>query len=91
MSKDRLIVSVSITYRDRPIYAQVPPPPAVMSAMSISLRFSSRLPLDRIELSFLLGNERKRKELRLEKTQQLREVVAAGVIDDAGAFVLRTS
>jgi type IV secretion system protein VirB11 len=35
MSKDRPIVSVSITYKGRPIRAQVITPPAVLSAMSI--------------------------------------------------------
>jgi len=54
MSKDRPIVSVSITYRDRPIRAQVITPPAVSSAMSISLRFFSSLPLDGIKLGFQL-------------------------------------
>lgn len=86
MSKDRPIVSVSITYRDRPIRAQVITPPAVLSAMSISLRFFSNLPLDGIELSFLYGKERKLEELRLAKTRQLREVVGSGVIDDALVF-----
>ncbi len=86
MSKDRPIVSVSITYRDRPIRAQVITPPAVLSAMSICLRFFSSLPLDGIELGFLYGRERRLEELRLEKTRELREVVASGVIDDALAF-----
>ena len=86
LSKDRPIVSVSITYRDRPIRAQVITPPAVLSAMSISLRFFSSLPLEGIELDFLYGKERKLEELRLEKTRELREVVASGVIDDALAF-----
>jgi len=86
MSKDRPIVSVSITYRDRPIRAQVITPPAVSSAMSISLRFFSSLPLDGIKLGFLYGKERKLEELRLEKTRQLREVVSSGNIDNALAF-----
>ena len=79
MSKDRPIVSVSITYKGRPIRAQVITPPAVLSAMSISLRFFSSLPLDGIALDFLYGKERKLEELRLEKTRELREVVASGV------------
>ena len=86
MSKDRPIVSVSITYKGRPIRAQVITPPAVLTAMSISLRFFSSLPLDGIALDFLYGKERKLEELRLEKTRELREVVAAGLIDDALAF-----
>jgi len=86
MSKDRPIVSVSITYKGRPIRAQVITPPAVLSAMSISLRFFSSLPLDGIELDFLYSKERKLEELRLEKTRELREVIASGVIDDALAF-----
>jgi type IV secretion system protein VirB11 len=86
MSKDRPIVSVSIIYRGRPIRAQVITPPAVLSAMSISLRFFSRLPHEAIKLDFLYNAEVKLEELRLEKTQELREVVASGVIDDALAF-----
>ena len=86
MSKDKPIVSVSITYRDRPIRAQVVTPPAVLAGMSISLRFFSSLPLDQIELRFLYGEERKLEELRQEKNRALREVVAAGDIYDAIRF-----
>ena len=86
MSKDKPIVSVSITYRDRPIRAQVVTPPAVLSGMSISLRFFSSLPLDRIELKFLYGEERKLEELRQEKNRALREVVTAEDINDALKF-----
>ncbi|NSY39398.1 ATPase, T2SS/T4P/T4SS family [Leisingera sp. ANG59] len=86
MSKDKPIVSVSITYRDRPIRAQVVTPPAVLSGMSISLRFFSSLPLDQIELRFLYGEERKLEELRQEKNRVLREVVAAGDIYAAIRF-----
>jgi len=86
LSKDKPIVSVSITYRDRPIRAQVVTPPAVLSGMSISLRFFSSLPLDEIELRFLYGEERKLEELRQEKNRALREVVAAGDIYEAIRF-----
>ena len=83
LSKDKPIVSVSITYRDWPIRAQVITPPAVSRGMSISLRFFSSLPLDSIELGFLYGKERKLEELRQDKNRQLREVVASGDIDAA--------
>ena len=86
MSKDKPIVSVSITYRDRPIRAQVITPPAVLDGMSISLRFFSSLPLDQIKLGFLYGEERKLEELRQEKNRALREVVAAGDIYEAIKF-----
>lgn len=86
MSKDRPIVSVSITYKGRPIRAQVITPPAVLSAMSISLRFFSSLPLEGIALDLLYGKERKLEDLRVEKKRALRAVVAAGLIDDALAF-----
>ncbi len=86
MSKDKPIVSVSITYRDRPIRAQVVTPPAVLAGMSISLRFFSSLPLDKIELHFLYGEERKLEELRQEKNRALREVVASGDIYAAIRF-----
>ena len=83
LSKDKPIVSVSISYRDRPIRAQVITPPAVNRGMSISLRFFSSLPLDSIKLGFLYGKERKLEELRQEKNRQLRQVVASGDIDAA--------
>jgi len=86
MSKNKPIVSVSITYQNRPIRAQVITPPAVLSGMSISLRFFSSLPLDSIELRYLYGEERKLEELRQEKNRALREVVASGAIDDAIEF-----
>ena len=86
MSKDRPIVSVSITYRNRPIRAQVVTPPAVHSGMSISLRFFSSLPLEKIELRYLYGKERRLEELRQEKNRALREVVAAGDIYEAIRF-----
>lgn len=86
MSKDKPIVSVSIAYRGRPIRAQVITPPAVLSGMSISLRFFSSLPLEEIELRYLYGKERKLEELRQEKNRALRDVVASGVITDAIRF-----
>jgi type IV secretion system protein VirB11 len=86
MSKDKPIVSVSITYRDRPIRAQVVTPPAVLDGMSISLRFFSSLPLEEIELRYLYGKERKLEELRQEKNRALREVVTSGAITDAIRF-----
>ncbi|MEL6311605.1 MAG: ATPase, T2SS/T4P/T4SS family, partial [Pseudomonadota bacterium] len=89
MSKDRPIVSVSITYRDRPIRAQVITPPAVISGMSVCLRFFSTLPLEDIELSYLYGQERKLEELRQKKNQELREVVAGGAITDALRFCVK--
>ena len=86
ISKDKPIVSVSITYRDRPIRAQVVTPPAVVSGMSISLRFFSSLPLDQIELRYLYGEERKLEALRQEKNRALRDVVGSGAITDAIRF-----
>jgi len=83
LSKDKPIVSVSISYRDRPIRAQVITPPAVNRGMSISLRFFSSLPLDSIKLGFLYGKEHKLEERRQEKNRQLRQVVASGDIDAA--------
>ena len=86
MSKNKPIVSVSITYQNRPIRAQVITPPAVLSGMSISLRFFSSLPLDSIELQYLYGEERKLEELRRAKNRALREVVASGAIYNAIEF-----
>ena len=83
LSKDRPIVSVSITYRNRPIRAQVVTPPVVGRGMSINLRFFSSLPLESIELGFLYGKERKLEELRQQKNRQLRDVVVCGDVEAA--------
>ena len=58
LSRTKPIVSVSITYRDRPIRAQVIQPPAVDGGFAISLRFFADLPLDQIQLTYLFGSER---------------------------------
>jgi type IV secretion system protein VirB11 len=86
MSKDKPIVSVSITYRDRPIRAQVITPPAVLSGMSISLRFFSSLSLEGLDLHYLYGKECQLEDLRHKKNRALREVVASGAIADALRF-----
>lgn len=86
MSKQKPIVSVSITYRTRPIRAQVIQPPAVADGYSISLRFFSTLPLDQIKLKYLFGKERKLEQVRHDRNRELREVVAGGDIDEAVKF-----
>jgi len=86
MSKDKPIVSVSIRYRDRPIRAQVIQPPAVNDGYSISLRFFSTLPLDKIELKYLFGEERKLEVARQDRNLELREVVQSGDIYAAVEF-----
>lgn len=86
MSKDKPIVSVSIRYRDRPIRAQVIQPPAVNEGYSISLRFFSTLPLNKIELKYLFGEERKLEVARQDRNLELREVVLSGDIYAAVEF-----
>ncbi|MCF6328515.1 MAG: Flp pilus assembly complex ATPase component TadA [Henriciella sp.] len=86
LSRAKPIVSVSITYRDRPIRAQVIQPPAVDGGFAISLRFFADLPLDQIKLSYLFGSERRLEGLRSKRNAELREVVAKGDIDAAIAF-----
>lgn len=86
LSRAKPIVSVSITYRDRAIRAQVIQPPAVDGGFAISLRFFADLPLDQIKLSYLFGSERSLEGLRRKRNAELRDVVAAGDIDAAIAF-----
>ncbi|MGY9038278.1 MAG: ATPase, T2SS/T4P/T4SS family [Rhodobacterales bacterium] len=86
MSKDKPIVSVSIKYRERPIRAQVIQPPAVNEGYSISLRFFSTLPLDKIELKYLFGEERTLEVARQDRNLELREVVQSGDIYAAVEF-----
>ncbi|MBZ0123598.1 MAG: Flp pilus assembly complex ATPase component TadA [Roseovarius sp.] len=84
--KEKPIVSVSIIYRGRRIRAQVIQPPAVESGHSISLRFFSTLPLDKIELKFLYGRERSLEEIRHQRNKELRQVVKGGDIYEAVRF-----
>ncbi len=86
LSRAKPIVSVSITYRNRPIRAQVIQPPAVEGGYSISLRFFADLPLDQIALCYLFGKEQSLEGLRRQRNQELRQVVASGDIDAAIAF-----
>lgn len=86
LSARKPIVSVSITWKGRPIRAQVIQPPAVEGGFSISLRFFSTLPLEKISLGFLYGRERSLEGLRQERNLALRDVVASGDIDAALRF-----
>jgi len=86
LSRTKPIVSVSITYRDRPIRAQVIQPPAVDGGYAISLRFFADLPLEQIKLSYLFGKERSNEGARRKRNAELRDVVATGDIDAAIKF-----
>lgn len=89
LSKDKPIVSVSVTYRERPIRAQVIQPPAVMDGYSVALRFFSTLPLTDIELKFLFGTERSLELERKNRNRDLRDVVKSGDIDAAVQFCVQ--
>ncbi|NPD21750.1 Flp pilus assembly complex ATPase component TadA [Rhodophyticola sp. DY48A3-103] len=84
LSTKKPIISVSILYRNRPIRAQVIQPPAVEGGFSVSLRFFSSLPLEKIKLGFLYGRERSLEGLRQARNAALRNVVTSGDIDAAG-------
>jgi len=86
LSRTKPIVSVSITYRDRPIRAQVIQPPAVDGGYAISLRFFADLPLEQIKLSYLFGKERSNEGARRKRNAELRDVVTTGNIDAAIKF-----
>lgn len=86
IGKEKPIVSVSIEYRGRPIRAQVIQPPAVQTGHSISLRFFSTLPLEKIELKYLYGAERSLEGVRQERNRELRQVVKTGDIYAAIKF-----
>ena len=86
LSAAKPVISVSVTYRDRPIRAQVIRAPAVRDGASISLRFFSTLPLDQIELRYLYGEERSLEGLREVRNRELRGVVRGGDIDEAVRF-----
>ena len=55
-------------------------PPAVEGGFSISLRFFSSLPLEKIKLGFLFGKERSLEGLRQKRNGALRDVVRSGDI-----------
>ena len=85
IGKEKPIVSVSIEYRGRPIRAQVIQP-AVQTGHSISLRFFSTLPMEKIELKYLYGAERSLEGVRQERNRELRKVVMSGDIYAAIKF-----
>ncbi len=89
IGKEKPIVSVSIEYRGRPIRAQVIQPPAVQTGHSISLRFFSTLPLEKIKLKYLYGAERSLEGARQERNQELRQVVKSGDIYAAVSFCVK--
>ena len=86
MSKAKPIVSVSITYRGRPVRAQVMVPPVVIEGASIALRFFPQLALDAVELTFLYGEERSLEERRRARARELRALVESGDITQCLRF-----
>ena len=89
LSDRKPIISVSISYRGRPIRAQVVAPPAVAGGASISLRFFSSVPLDQIEVAWLFDKPLAAQALRRERAVGLRAVVASGDLAAAIGFCVR--
>lgn len=86
LGKARPLVAASITYKGRPIRAQVVGQPAVAKASAIALRFFSSLPLDEIELQFLHGAEYRVDDERKRRNVELRKLVNGADLETALRF-----
>lgn len=89
IGREKPLVSASVEYRGRPIRVQVVVPPAALGGVAISMRFFSTMPLEGIKLDYLHGGERSLDGERRERNRRLKDVVKAGSLDDALAFVVR--
>lgn len=88
LGRDAPIISTSVVYRGRPIRAQVVAEPAVLSGAAISMRFFSSLPLDKIRVKYLHGQEYSVDQARAETKRELKKLAASGDIDAAMAFIV---
>lgn len=82
------IVSTSVSYRGRPVRAQVVSSPAVQSGSAISLRFFSTVPLDQITVKFLHGQEYSVDSARLTMKRELKELTRIAKIEEAMRFIV---
>ncbi|WP_297935019.1 ATPase, T2SS/T4P/T4SS family [uncultured Brevundimonas sp.] len=89
LGKARPLVAASITYKGRPIRAQVISQPAVSHGSAISLRFFSSLPLDEIELQFLHGAEYRVDDERRRRNTELRKLVRGADLETALRFCVQ--
>jgi len=86
LGRSKPIISGSVTYMGRAVRYQVVAPPAVDGGHSISMRFFSTLPLDKIQLKFLHGKEISLEGKRAEHGRELKRIVGTGDIDEAARF-----
>lgn len=89
LGKARPLVAASITYKGRPIRAQVISQPAVSHGSAISLRFFSSLSLDEIELQFLHGAEYRVDDERRRRNTELRKLVRGADLETALRFCVQ--
>ena len=88
LGRDAPIISTSVVYRGRPIRAQVVAAPAVESGVAISMRFFTSMPIDKIQIKYLYGQEYSVEKARSETKRELKRLAATGDIDAALSFIV---
>jgi len=86
--KDKLLVSASIVYMDRPIRTQSIIPPAVYGEAALSFRMFPSFDIDKIKLSYLYGQSRPATDFLKERTKTLCERIRSGDLMDTLKFCI---
>ena len=76
--RDKLLVSATVTYHDRPIRAQAVLAPATPQEAALSFRLFAALPIEDIELRFLHGKQVALDAERKRRNASLAELIEAG-------------
>ena len=76
--RDKLLVSATVAYHDRPIRAQAVLAPATPQEAALSFRLFAALPIEDIELRFLHGKQVVLDAERKKRNASLAELIEAG-------------
>ncbi|MCY1741009.1 ATPase, T2SS/T4P/T4SS family [Ensifer sp. SL37] len=84
--REKLLVSATVTFKDRPIRTQSVVAPATAGEAALSFRLFASLPIDEIELKYLHGKQVSLRHERQERNKKLLALAAAGDLMDALRF-----
>ena len=84
--RDKLLVSATVSYNDRPIRAQAVLAPATPQEAALSFRLFAALPIDEIQLKFLHGKQVALDAERKKRNASLAELVDGGDLMTALRF-----
>ena len=84
--RDKLLVSASVSYNERPIRAQAVLAPATPQEAALSFRLFAALPIDEIKLKFLHGKQVELDAEREKRNKQLAALIENSDLDGALRF-----